>query len=203
MATIAVPESLNFYSLPAHRAALDRIREADGLPRGLVLDEARQFHLARLTDLKVRTDYWCLLHDLWRAIWHDLTDGLDPVPFGDVLWDDGAGEIHLTWAEHLLSASHRLGEDKLLWTAVSLHPNGHSLRLMLSVDRVNGGHDPDWLAFPPPEGWVLVDDDGEDYAPFWRAEVPDATEVEGRIGTEAAATLAADAVAPVYAITRV
>jgi len=105
--------------------------------------------------------------------------------------------------EHLLSASHRLGEDKLLWTAISLHPNGHSLRLLLSVDRVNGGHDPDWLAFPPPEGWVLVDDDGEDYAPFWLAEVPDATEVEGLVVTDAAAALAADAVAPVYAITRV
>lgn len=68
---------------------------------------------------------------------------------------------------------------------------------------LNGGHDPDWLAFPPPEGWVLVDDDGEDYAPFWRAEVDEATEVEGRINTEAAAALATDAIIPVLAITRV
>lgn len=203
MATIAVPESLTFYSVPAHQAALDRIREADGLPRGLILDEARQFHLARLTELKVHTDYWCLLHDLWRAIWHDLTDGLDPVPFGDALWDDGAGEIGLAWAEHLLGASHRLGPDKTLWTAVSLHPNGHSLRLMLSVDRAHGESDPDWLDFPPPEGWTLVDDDKVDYAPFWQAEVPIATETEGRIVTAAAESLAADAVAPVYSMVQV
>ena len=200
MATITFPESLKFYALPANQAALDRVHEADGLPRGLVLDEARQFHLARLTDLKVRTDYWCLLHDLWRAIWHDLTDGLDPVPFSDPRWDDDAGEIHLVWAEHLLSASHRLGKDKLLWTAISLHPNGHSLRLMVSVDQVNGGPDPDWLAFLPPKGWVLVEEDGEDYTPYWSTEDDVSTYKCDIITTDSAAALAADAVCPLLTL---
>lgn len=202
MPELILPDSLRFHAIPAHKAALSRIGRTERIPPDLSLDEVRQFHLAKLTDLKIKTDYWCLLHDVWKAVWGPLVDGLDPLPFGANLWDDGAGEIETVWLDEILSASHRLTKDKLLWTAVKLDRTGHSLRLLIATETNGNGADPDWLAFPPPEGWTLVDDDGEDYAPFWRADISSATD-SGVIIIDDAEALAADAVAPVYSMIRV
>lgn len=203
MPDLIIPESLTFHAIPAHKAALSRIGRAERIPLDLSLDEVRHFHLARLSLLKIKTDYWCLLHDLWKAVWGPLVDGLDPLPFGANQWDDGAGEIETVWLDEILSASHRLNKTKLLWTAVRLDHAGRSLRLLMAGETNGDGADPDWLDFPPPEGWTLVDDDKVDYAPFWQAEVPAATELDGCIVTAAAEALASDAVAPVYSMVQV
>lgn len=199
MTELILPESLTYHAVPAHAAALSRIGRAEHIPADLALPEVRQFHLARLTLLKIKTDYWCLLHDIWNAVWGPLVGGFDPLPFGSHLWDDGAGEIDTVWMEAMLSASHRLNARKHLWSAVCLDHAGRSLSLRMAVETKGAGADPDWLAFAAPEGWVLVHDDKVDYAPFWQADIPAATEVEGRIRPAPAAAAAYESFVPVIA----
>ncbi len=203
MTELILPESLAYHAIPAHAAALSRIGRAEHIPPDLTLDEVRHFHQARLSLLKIKTDYWCLLHDIWNAAWGPLVGGLDPLPFGAGLWDDGAGEIETVWLDGLLSASHRLNRQTHLWTAVCLDHRARSLVLRLSVEATGIGTDPQWRDVSPPEGWTLVEDDKVDYAPFWQAEVDTATETEGRIVTDAAAEMAADAIALIYAFAKV
>ncbi len=85
MTELILPESLAYHSIPAHAAALSRIGRAEHIPADLALPEVRQFHLARLSLLKIKTDYWCLLHDIWNAVWGPLVGGFDPLPFGSHL----------------------------------------------------------------------------------------------------------------------
>ena len=163
---VTLPESLKTYRDKAFQTAIDRVGGAEKVPDEFTVADCREFLLAKLSYLKIKTDYWVFLHDIWKEAWGPPLNNHLEEPFENKnAWEGGAKEVELDtifdvkelWNVHTL-------KDLVISTWVEFDFLENSdIRISFWLTDFEGEFTKDFKISTPPNGWKQIFTDDNEF----------------------------------------
>lgn len=126
---ILFPSSLDYYR--KNKDAVDAVISSNNIPPDLLLDKAEEYHNARLASLKIQTDYWILLRNIYKYCWEAtfLNSGLlvsKDITIKELTKYTASCEVKDVWEECGLIGFLQLSKEQEVYIAVELHHKENS-----------------------------------------------------------------------------